>query len=493
MTDRHGAAQPDAVAHHTVDEVPERARHGCTRELFTLGFGTHIAPLALVTGAMAVQVFHQPLWSGVLAVLVGQLLGGVFMAPHRAPGPQLGLPQMIRSRARSGSLGALPGVVVAAALYVTFFAAHLVLAGRSLHVLAPGLPVGAGILLGAAGSAVLCLIGHRLLHALNKVAAVVLGLGIVAGFALAAIRGLPSTDFFTRGGFTFAGWLAIVSLSALWQPALAPYAAAPSRALPGTVRTTATFWATYGSSCLGSLLPFLAGAAVAPVCPGPDTAAGIGAAAGSFGPVLLVLFLFSVLHHTALNLYRAMQATLTIGQTFRARWQPRPRVRGAVSALVLACGPALALGLAGDFVTRFADLVLVLLAALVPWAAINLVDISLLRHGSQDPDELCAPDGAPCRRFDQVALGSYAVGIAVQIPFLATGLYTGPPAAHFSGADLSWLVGPAVTAPLYFLWARSRRRCEGGTVLGMREQAARILDPLRPLYPEDVRGFADTR
>ncbi|MCX5446334.1 purine-cytosine permease family protein [Streptomyces nigrescens] len=493
MTHRHGAAQPDAVAHHTVDEVPERARHGCTRDLFTLGFGTHIAPLALVTGAMAVQVFHQPLWSGVLAVLVGQLLGGVFMAPHRAPGPRFGLPQLIRSRARSGSLGALPGVVLAAALYVTFFAVHLVLAGKSLHVLTPGLPVGAGILLGAAGSALLCLIGHRLIHALNKVAAVVLGLGLVAGLALAVTHGLPG-DFFTRGGFTFAGWLAIVSLSALWQPALAPYAADRSRALPGTVRTTATFWATYGGACLGSLLPFLAGAAVAPACPGPDTGAGIGGAAGSFGPVLLVLFLFSVLHHNALNLYRAVQATLTIGQTLRTHWQPRPRVRGAVSALVLACGPALALGLAGDFVTRFADLVLVLLAALVPWAAINLVDFSLLRHGSQDPDELCDPDDAPYRRFDPVALGSYVLGIAVQIPFLAGDLYTGPPAAHFGGADLSWLVEPAVTAPLYFLWARSRlRRCEGGAVLGMREQAARILDPLRPLYPEDVRGFADTR
>ncbi|MEU8781301.1 cytosine permease [Streptomyces sp. NPDC048637] len=492
MTHRHGAAQPAAVGRHTADEAPEGARHGCTRELFTLGFGTHLAPLALVTGAMGVQVFHQPLWSGVLAVLVGQLLGGVFMAPHRTPGPLSGMPQMIGRRARFGSLGALPSVVVAAALYVTFFAAHLVLAGKSLHVLAPGLPVGAGILLGAAGSAVLCLIGHRVIRTLNKVAAVVLGLGIVAGLALVVARGLPA-DFFTRGGFTFAGWLATVSLSALWQPAFAPYAAAPACSLPRTVRPTAAFWATYGGSCLGSLLPFLAGAAVAPACPGPDTVAGFGAAAGSFGPVLLALFLFSVLHHNVLNLSRAVHATLTIGQTLRARRQPRPRARGAVSALVLACGPALALGLAGDFGTRFADLALVLLAVLVPWAAIHLVDVSLLRRSRQESDELCAPDGDHHGRFDPVALGSYALGIAVQIPFLATGLYTGQSAAHFGGADVSWLVGLTVTAPLYFLWARSRRRCEGGAVLGMREQAARILDPLRPLYPEDVRGFADTR
>ncbi|WP_432144590.1 cytosine permease [Streptomyces sp. bgisy084] len=427
MTDRHGAAQPGAVETHTADEVPDRARHGGVRALFALGFGTHIAPLALVTGAMAVQVCHQPLWSGVLAVLVGQLLGGMCTASRWASGPRPGGPRGLRSRAGFGSPGARPGVAVAAAVYIAFFAVHLVLAGWSLHALAPNLPVGAGILpvgtdvppvatgilLAAVGSALLCLTGRRLRRLLHKAAAVVLGLGSLAGLAVVVARGLPS-DFLTRGGFTFAGWCALVSLSALWQPALAPYAAGPARSLSRPARTAA-FRATYGGSCLGSLLPFLAGAVVAPACPGPDSVAGCDAAAGAFAPVLPALFLVIVLHHSALNLYRAVRTTLTLGQPLRARW-----AAGAVGALVLACGPVLALGLAGDFVPRFADLTLVLLAVLVPWAVIHVVEAALLP-------------------------------------------------------------------------ARSRRRCDGGAVFSVREQAARILDPLRPLYPEDVRGFADTR
>lgn len=486
MTDRHGAAQPGAVDTHTADEVPDSARHGGARALFTLGFGTHIAPLALVTGAMAVQVCHQPLWSGVLAVLVGQLLGGVCTAWRWASGPRSDGPRGLRSRARFGSPGALPGVAVAAAVYLVFFAAHLVLAGRSLHALAPDLPVGAGILLAAVGSALLCLIGRRLRHLLHKAAAVVLGLGSLAGLAVVVARGLPS-DVLTRGGFTFAGWFALVALSALWQPALAPYVADPARPLPRPARTAA-FRATYGGSCLGSLLPFLAGAVVAPACPGPDPVAGFDAAAGAFAPVLLALFLLIVLHHSALNLYRAVPTPLTFGQPLRARW-----VRAAAGALVLAGGPALALGLAGDFVPRFTDLTLVLLAVLVPWAVIHVVEVALRRHGGHDAEEADAPDDDRHGRFDPVALGSYALGLAVQVPFLATGPYTGPMAAYFGGAAPSWLVGLTVTAPLYFLWARSRRRCDGGAVFSVREQAARILDPLRPLYPEDVRGFADTR
>ncbi|WP_406482501.1 hypothetical protein [Streptomyces platensis] len=361
MTDRHGAAQPGAVETHIADEVPERARHGGVRALFTLGFATQIAPLALVTGAMAVQVFHQPLWSGILAVLVGQLLSGACTVLRWAPGPQPGGPRGLRSRARSGSPGALPSVAAAAVVYLALFAAHLVLAGRSLHALAPDVPVGAGILLAAVGSALLGLIGRRLLRLLHKAAAVVLGLGSLAGLAVVVARGLPA-DVLTRGGFTFAGWLAIVALSALWQPALAPYVADPARSLPRPARTAA-FRATYGGSCLGSLLPFLAGAVVAPACPGPDPVAGFDAAAGAFGPVLLALFLLTLLHQSALTLYRAVHRCVEL----------------------------------------------------------------------------------------------------------------------------------TVTAPLDFLWARSRRRCDGAAVFSVREQAARILDPLRPLYPEDVRGFADTR
>ncbi|MER7394341.1 cytosine permease [Streptomyces sp. NPDC000151] len=453
----------DALEQHTIDHVPETERHGRARDLFTMWFGTNIAPLPLVTGAMGVQVFHQSFVSAVLAIVVGQLVGGVFMALHSAQGPQLGVPQMIQSRAQFGSVGALLIVVVAAAMYVGFFASNIVLAGKSLHGLAPAVPVDAGILLGAAGSAAICLIGYRLIHHLNKIATVVLGLGILAGLAVVIARGLPE-DFLTRGSFTFAGWLATVSLSALWQLAFAPYVSDYSRYLPRTVRTASTFWATYWGSCLGSALPFLAGTVVALVSPDPDAVAGFHDAAGAFGPVLLLLFLVSVINHNALNLYGAVLSMITIGQTFRARWQPRLLARGAVSALVLAIALVIALGLSSDFVNHFVNLVLVLLVVLVPWTAINLIDFYLLHRGRYDFDALFAPDGGRYGRFNPVALGSYALGIVVQIPFLATDLYTGPLAARLGGADLSWLVGLIVTAPLYYLWARARHGVGEGDV-----------------------------
>jgi purine-cytosine permease-like protein len=52
------------------------------------------------------------------------------------------------------------------------------------------------------------------------------------------------------------------------------------------------------------------------------------------------------------------------------------------------------------------------------------------------------------------ALGPSLFGIIVQIPFLATSLYTGPVSAFLGGADLSWVAGLVVTGPIYLLLAR---------------------------------------
>ncbi|MEU7045560.1 cytosine permease [Streptomyces varsoviensis] len=447
---------PATVEQHTIDHIPDHERHGRVRDLFTMWFGTNIAPLPLVTGAMGVQVFHQSFWSSVLAILVGQLVGGVFMALHSAQGPQLGVPQMIQSRAQFGVIGALVIVVVAAAMYVGFFASNIVLAGKSLHGLAPAVPVNGGIVLGALGSAVICWVGYRLIHTLNKIATWVLGLGIAVGIAVVAFRGLPD-DFFTRGGFTFAGWLATVSLSALWQLAFAPYVSDYSRYLPRTVRTPATFWATYGGSCLGSTLSFLAGTVVALAAPGADdTVAGFDSAAGAFGPVVLVLFLFSVINHNALNLYGAVLSLITIGQTFRAHWTPRRTARGVVSGTVLVVALLVAVGVSDDFVSRFVNLVSVLLIVLIPWTAINLIDFYLVHRGRYAMTDFFAADGGRYGRFNRTALSSYVLGIVVQLPFVSTDLFTGPLVAPLGGADLSWLVGLVVTAPVYYFWARPR-------------------------------------
>jgi NCS1 family nucleobase:cation symporter-1 len=442
------------VEKHTIGYVPPQDRHGKVRDLFTLWFGTNIAPLPVVTGAAGVTVFHLDLFWSIVAIVVGHLVGGVFMALHSAQGPQMGIPQMIQSRGQFGSFGALIVVVIAAVMYLAFFASNIVLAGQSLHGIAEPVPVSAGIVLGAVGSGLICVIGYRIIHALNRVATWVLGVGIVVGLVSIFVTGVPST-FWTQGHYSTAGFLATVSLAALWQIAFAPYVSDYSRYLPADVGVTATFKATYLGCTLGSILPFVFGAVVAlAMTSETDVMTGVRDTTGPLGPLLLALFLLSVISHNALNLYGTVLSMITCVQTFASRWIPTARTRVALSVVVMAVSVYFAIGVSGDFISHFVDIVLALLVVLVPWTAINLIDFYLIHRGNYDLDSIFAADGGIYGRFNPKAMLAYTLGIAVQIPFMNTPLYAGPVSGWLNGADLSWIVGLVVTGPVYYLLAR---------------------------------------
>ena len=458
------------IEKHTIGYVPPQDRHGKVRDLFTLWFGGNIAPLPIVTGALGVQLFHLNLLWGVVAILVGHLLGGVLMALHSAQGPQMGIPQMIQSRAQFGSLGALVVVVIAGVMYIGFFASNIVLAGKSLHGVVAAVPVPVGIVIGALGSGIIGIIGYRFIHVLNRIGTWVLGIGIVVGFGY-IFSHVQSDDFLTRGGFNLAGWLATVSLAALWQIAFAPYVSDYSRYLPADVKVSATFWTTYLGSALGSSLSFIFGAVAVLALPaGMDTMDAVKLATGTLGPLMLVLFLLSVISHNALNLYGAVLSIITLVQTFAYRWIPTANSRAVLSLLVLSACCVVAVFASADFIGHFVDMVLVLLVVLVPWTAINLIDFYAIHKGDYDIQSIFQVDGGIYGRYNPQALVAYAVGIVVQIPFMNTPLYVGPIAEHINGADLSWLVGLAITSPLYW-WLASRdsayRRRQAGAKVAM--------------------------
>ena len=107
-----------------------------------------------------------------------------------------------------------------------------------------------------------------------------------------------------------------------------------------------------------------------------------------------------------------------------------------------------------SFLVNYTNFILLLLYVLVPWTAINLVDYYLVRHGEYDVASFLRQDGGLYGRVNVAALVCYLFGILIQVPFMSTPLYTGPVATALQGADLSWLIGLALTSPLYFFLAR---------------------------------------
>ena len=134
------------IERHTIYQIPLDQRHGQARHLFTLWFGANMTVLTIVTGALATTVFHQSFVAGVAGILVGNLVGAVFMALHAAQGPQLGVPQMVQSKGQFGSIGASFIVALVILMYVGYFAstssARAAVSGRTSMTVSTRIRVG---------------------------------------------------------------------------------------------------------------------------------------------------------------------------------------------------------------------------------------------------------------------------------------------------------------------------------------------------------------
>ena len=449
----------------TILPIPADQRHGTARDLFTVWFGANLMLLTVVTGGLAVTVFALPLGWALAALAVGNLVGGVFMALHSAQGPTLGVPQMVQTRGQFGSYGSLLVVVIVIVMYVGFMASNLVVGGESLALLAPAMGDTPGIALVGALSVVAAIYGYDLIHAYTRIMSYGCGaVMLLAAVWIVWVHGLPA-DVSVKNQFNVSGLLGTISTAALWQIAYAPYVSDYSRYMPKDTGARPAFWASYWGCTLGSLLPMMLGALVGLLTPKGSLVVGLADLTKGIAPLVLIVFTVGIAAATAMNLYCGALSTLTVGQTLISSWSPGPRSRTVIAVVLFGCALAAALLGKASFMVNYEGFILLLLYVLVPWTAINLVDYYFLRHGQYDVDAFFLRDGGIYGRVNTVAVVCYAMGILVQLPFVASPLYTGPVARAFGGVDLSWIVGLAVTSPVYYWWAKRSRRAAAAAPL----------------------------
>jgi NCS1 family nucleobase:cation symporter-1 len=300
---------------------------------------------------------------------------------------------------------------------------------------------------------VITIFGYDVIHAVNRWAVVLFGgVMILSLIFIVAVHGLPA-NFLSTGKFTGGGFLSAVSLGVLWQIAYAPYVSDYSRYMPPDNQAGSTFWMSYWGTVLGSTLPMLLGAVVGVASTNPDQIAELHTLSGGVGWLVMIIFALGIMDTNSINLYGGVLCSITTGQTFARNWIPGARVRAILSVAIVALSLVLAIGLQANFLTNYTNFILLLLYVLIPWTAINLVDYYLIRHGEYDVAAFFDPSGGPYGRVGTIGIVAYVIGIAVEIPFMSTTLYTGPAASAMNGTDLSWIVGLVITVPLYYLLA----------------------------------------
>jgi NCS1 family nucleobase:cation symporter-1 len=290
-----------------------------------------------------------------------------------------------------------------------------------------------------------------MIHLVNRVLTPLCGVVLVLAVVALFVKGAPHGTL-TRGGISFSGFVATIAVAVLWQIAYAPYVSDYSRYLPKETPPSKTFWASYWGCVLGSAGPMILGALLGAAAPDNGTIAEMHSSAGAVGWLIVLVLGVGMANGISINIYGGVLGAITTGQTFRAKWVPRGSVRLGLSVLFTVVATIMAIAGKNNFVTNYTNFIFLLLYLLIPWTAINLVDFYLVKHGHYDVDSFFEEDGGIYGRVNIPACIVYVIGVAVEVPFIATTLFTGPIGKSLHDTDISWLVGLAVVCPLYY-WA----------------------------------------
>lgn len=467
------------IEQRSIGYIPRSERHGRPLNQFTLWFGANLQITAVVTGALAVVFGGDVVWS-IIGLLLGQLLGGTVMALHAVQGPKLGLPQMISSRAQFGVYGAAVPLVLVILMYIGFAASGTVLAGQAVgHLL--HVPQGSGIIIFGIVTALIAIVGYKLIHAMGRAATVISGLA----FTYLTIRLLAGADIpalLSQAHFSWPSFLLAMSLSSSWQIAYGPYVADYSRYLRYDTPGWKVFGSTFAGSVLGSQWSMTFGVLAAAIAGDRFSGDEVGFVVSLGGTGLVAALLYFVialgkLCVNVLNVYGGFMSTITTLAGFMGKDEIKPRTRLICITAIMAVATGMALLGQGSFLDSFSTFLLFLLAFFTPWSAINLVDFYLISKDRYDVPAIADPRGR-YGAWNWPALVSFVLGVLLQAPFLYTSFYTGPLVEALGGADISWIVGLVATAVIYAVLARfDHRPIPEDTVLPDTELLPVVDDP----------------
>lgn len=445
------------IEKRSIDFIPDEERYGSPRRLFSLWFSVNMQITCLIIGALGVAAGLNVFWA-LVAVIFGTAIGAIFMAGHSAQGPHLGIPQMIQSRAQFGVYGAAMPLIVMLISYVLFTAANCVIVRTPIQAALP-ISDNAAIILFSAVSLVIAFVGYELIHRVAVWVSVASLLLFVLVGCLALTHQYPTGAWSpSASGFTVHAFMIGVMGSASWSIGFAPFVADYSRYLPKNVKTSATFWYSYGGQFLGAVLVMAVGAALGSFSPrlivDPGDAVAGQLPLGRW--VAYVIIVMGMLESNILNIYSTYMSSTTLVTGFHGATRISRRNKFNVMAVAAALSAGIAMVTQYHFAEFFSDILTIQLYICVPWTAINLCDFYCVRFGRYNVTDIFRVDG----EYGKYNLGTilvFAVSLAAQIPFMQLSFYIGPIARYF-GTDVTLLVSLVLPFILYFCVNRGLAR-----------------------------------
>ncbi|MFT8720542.1 purine-cytosine permease family protein [Acetobacter sp.] len=449
MTSRPHGLMEDISAASVCHPVPAERKTMSLDRVFWSHFSPNLGPGGWVTGALLVSLgldFH----TGVLAILLGNLIGAMPVALAAAIGPSTGLTQMEASRLALGTLGVRPPSFLNWLYCVGWDAVNNVPAAAALIGLLSlcGLPTPFWLALGVLATIqmVASIYGHHVVQALQKY----LGGGLLIVFAAIGIT------FALRGGgmvhathpVSFATFLLAVGILVSFNLSWSTYSSDYTRYLPADTEPKLVVKLALAGLLL-SAVPFqILGLLTATSISEPSPTAVIASlqhAMGPLGPLALAAIALSSITGNSFNDNTASYSLISAGIHIS---------RVAAAIITASLGYVLAVAGAGRYASLYTDYLLVTMYWIAPWCGIVLADWYMSGTGRTAYGQ----DQLPPQGWTRGATIFVVTSVLTVLLFSTSSLYTGPIARWLGGADVGYYVGFLVAGLWYAMGRRKDQR-----------------------------------
>lgn len=453
VTDEFGRVETRGI-----DFIPAQERHGKPRDLFKVWAASNINYLYIVLGGL-LTVSGLNIWQATLVVVVGNLFWFA-IGVMATSGPVAGAPSSVIMRAMYGITGNRLNLgIFQWPVFIAYEAINLcvgALAGYAVvEAAGVSLPVPvrvAIVVVIAAATLVISVYGHATIMRMSGVftvmlAAVMIVLGI---FVVAHADWAYHPDTTLSSGSlwaTMAAGTAIIAAAPLSWGVSPDYA----RYLPTETSARAVaIWTALGgfipSVALG-VLGILAGTVI-------DMADAQGNLAkivpAWFYPVFLLVIVVGSMANNVLTMYSSGLYLQAVGIALR---RSITVLFDGLLGTALACYALFV----SDFTSALSGILESSILLVGPSVAIYVTD-QWLRHNRYDGvalnDVSVHSVAWYTRGFNIAGIAAFLAGAAAAALFVQNSEFAGPLAGALGGADLSWLVGPLVSACVYIVVTR---------------------------------------
>jgi len=442
-----------AVEPGGIESIPAKDRHGKARNLFATWTSPNLEFATIYVGALGVLFFGLNFWQAVLAIVIGNILGGLGQYVLTQDGPKYGVPQMVVGRSAFGKLGnIIPSVLNAGAAGIGWFAVNSVSGAFALADLTK-MKVLLALVIVVLIQVAIAFLGHNLVQNVEKV----LFPYLVIVFGLAAIYALSKGHLSAHaknpahGGFLLLVG-AVYGYAAGWNPFSSDFA----RYLPASENPKSAGRAAGLGIFVSSTVLQIVGAAA--VTAGMHRYSANTNPTGDFtglmpsflGKLVLLGIVGGSICANVLNIYSGSMSFLTIGIKLGSSQ------RRALAAVVFGIlGFLLAHAALNNPANNYENFLLVMSYWIGPWLGVLIAD-KALRKGASIEKLLFAKRENIAGPVAFIVAGFIAIW-----GFSNQSYYSGYFVKHHPGiGDIAFLVGFVLAFAIYYLAAGKKVKSE---------------------------------